>query len=180
MCQAPLQRKGSIRCLSTRCAPRPGPISAPLAPPSPPADLHGGGSLEPASAAAAAFLAAFLAALARSNSRVRAGTILGSRRTRGGPAAPPPTRRGPPHRSTPAASAPHPLSTPLPSLTPPSPSISIPATPSPHRPSRLSSSHTPQPRYNLARGRAVALLCCGSFYVFSIKYENSILKELRP
>ena len=142
MCQAPLQRKGSIRCLSTRCAPRPGPISAPLAPPSPPADLHGGGSLEPASAAAAAFLAAFLAALARSNSRVRAGTILGSRRTRGGPAAPLPPPGGPPHRSTPAASAPHPISTPLPSLTPPSPSISTFTTPFPTAP-RASRHPTP-------------------------------------
>ena len=144
MCQAPLQRDGRLSA-SQRGAPPPsgpGPISAPLAPPSPPADLHGGGSLEPASAAAAAFLAAFLAALARSNSRVRAGTILGSRRTRGGPAAPPPTRRGPPHRSTPAASAPHPFSTPLPSLTPPSPSISTFTTPFPTAP-RASRHPTP-------------------------------------
>ena len=92
----PASTRRSIPCLSTRCVSGPGPIPALFAPPSSPAELHGGGSLEPASAAAAAFLAAFLAALARSNSRVRAGTILGSRRTRGGHAAPPPTRRGPP------------------------------------------------------------------------------------
>ena len=113
---------------------RPRPNLSPARPPSPPAELHGGGSLDSASAAAAAFLAAFLAALARSHSRVRAGSILGSRRTRGGPATPPPTRRGPPHRSTPAASAPHPLSTPLPSLTPPSPSISTSTQPHPPPP----------------------------------------------
>ena len=50
----------------------------------------------------------------------------------------------------------------------------------PLRPSRLSSSHPPHPRCNSARGRVVALLRCGSFYVFSMKYEKSILYELCP
>ena len=158
----------------------PASIPAPLALPSPPADPHGGGSLEPASADALALFAAALAALTRFCSRVRAGTILSEARTQRGPATPLPPRRRPPHRGATAAPGPHPLSTPLPSLTPPSPSISTPATPSPHRSSCLSSSHTPQARYNPARDRTVAPLCCGSFYVFSIKYENSIIEEFCP
>ena len=128
----------------------PASIPAPLALPSPPADPHGGGSLEPASADALALFAAALAALTRFCSRVRAGTILSEARTQRGPATPLPPRRRPPHRAATAAPGPHPLSTPLPSLISPSPPISTLTTPSPLLCPRLSSSQplsTPvQPR----------------------------------
>ena len=128
----------------------PASILAPLALPSPPADPHGGGSLEPASADALALFAAALAALTRFCSRVRAGTILSEARTQRGPSTPLPPRRRPPHRAATTAPGPHPLSTPLPSLISPSPPISTLTTPSPLLCPRLSSSQplsTPvQPR----------------------------------
>jgi len=71
----------SIFCLSTRCASAAGPNPAPLASPSPRADPHGCGSLEPEPAAAPALFAAARAALTRCCSRVRAGSILGKTRT---------------------------------------------------------------------------------------------------
>ena len=161
----------SIICLSTRCAPGPGPKPnpAPLAHPSPRADPQGCGSLEPASADAPAPFAAALANLTRSRSRVRAGSILLKARAEEDaphrlhrPEDPATARRRlPPHHTH---SPP-----PLPSLTPPSPSISTPTTPSPNPPSRLSSSHPSHPRRDRARGRTWALLCFGSFFVYSIK-----------
>ena len=84
--------------------------------------LHGGGPLEAASAAIPAPFAAALATLTRFCSRARAGLILSEAGSRGGLGAPPPPRRRPPHRRAPAPRAPDTLSTPLPSLTPPSPS----------------------------------------------------------
>ena len=73
--------RGSILCLSSRCAPAAGPNPAPLAPPTPRAAPHGCGSLEPASAAAPALFAAARAALTRFCACVRAGSILGKART---------------------------------------------------------------------------------------------------
>ena len=105
--------------------------SWPLAFLSPPADLHGGGPLEAASAAIPAPFAAALATLTRFCSRARAGLILSEAGSRGGPAAPLPPCQGPPHSSAPAHPAPHTLSTPLPSLISPSPSTSTSTSPSP-------------------------------------------------
>ena len=147
----------SIFCLSTRCAPRPGPIPGPLALFSPPADLHGGGPLEAASAAIPAPFAAALATLTRFCSRARAGLILSEAGSRGGLGAPPPPRRRPPHRRAPAPRAPDTLSTPLPSLTPPLLHHLYPHNSLPPPLSRLSStpisphaSHTPVPSHRVS------------------------------
>ena len=158
----------SIFCLSTRCASAAGPNPAPLASPSPRADPHGCGSLEPEPAAAPALFAAARAALTRFCSRVRAGSILGKTRTE--EAAPHRLRRPedlpaarvrlPPH---------HTHSLPLSHHSPP---ISIhlhPQNSIPHLPSSLSSSHPPNPRRNRARCRIWALSWFCSFFVFSIK-----------
>ena len=70
-----------IFCFAKRRVPGPGPVSAPLAHPSSPADPHGGSPLEHASAAAPALSAAAHAALTRFCARVRAGSILLKART---------------------------------------------------------------------------------------------------
>ena len=143
----------------------PASIPAPLALPSPPADPHGGGSLEPASADALALFAAALAALTRFCSRVRAGTILSEARTQRRPATPLPPRRRPPHCAATAAPGPHPLSIPLPSLISPSPSISTLTTPPPSTAHASRHPNHPPPRCNPAHGRMRALLWWGSFFV---------------
>ena len=158
-----------IFCFARRRVPGPGPVSAPLAHPSSPADPHGGSPLEHASAAAHALFAAARAALTRFCARVRAGSILLKARTE---EAAPHRLRGPEDAATarrrlrlcttPTLYPSHITHTPI--------SIHL----HPHysilrRPSRPSSSHPSHPRRDRARGRTWALLCFGSFFVFSIK-----------
>ena len=168
----------SIFCLSRGTLPSLALTPGPLALPSPAADLPGGGSLKHASEAAPAPFAAALATLTRFCSRARAGLILSEAGSRGGPAAPLPPCQGPPHSSAPAHPAPHTLSTPLPSLISPSPSTSTSTSPSPLT-LLAASGHNditpPNPSVEPRVRPYAAFLCCGSFLVFSIKQEKSII-----
>ena len=109
-------------CGPPRCRPMPGPSRALARAADPPVAAHRGGMLAPAAGAAAAPVAIARAALTALRVLARAGLFLRKVRARGGTGAPPPPRRRPPHRRAPALRAPDTLSTPLPSLTPPSPS----------------------------------------------------------